>query len=249
MESLWPRAAGVAGVRSLSLLLAILAAWPACALAQEVRRAGTPPDLTGVYQSVSNGTILPGGLKNSGSPGEIALLPAAAEEMKNANPKDDPWRMCQPIGEFRMMAREHTKIQLAPVNGMIVMLFEDIAHGLIRTIYMKRGHSERPTTGSDPNLPFSMSTWLGDSVGHWEGDTLVVDTIGFNTRTWLNDAGAPHSEALHLVERIRPIRGGQVLEYKMIAEDPMALAKPYTYTRYYEKLNTEIADDICRDEE
>jgi len=94
-----------------------------------------------------------------------------------------------------------------------------------------------------------MSTWMGDSVGHWEGDTLVVDTIGFNTRTWLNDAGAPHSEALHLVERIRPIRGGQVLEYKMIAEDPMALAKPYTYTRYYEKLNTEIADDICRDEE
>jgi hypothetical protein len=237
MHSLWRR------------LFVILAAGSACALAQEVHRAGTPPDLTGVYQSISNATALPGGIKNTGYPSEIALLPAAAAQMKDVNPKYDPWRMCQPIGEFRMMARERTKIELAPVNGMIVMLFEDVAHGLIRTIYLKRGHSERPTTGSDPNLPFSASNWLGDSVGHWEGDTLVVDTIGFNTRTWLNDAGAPHSEALHLVERIRPIRGGQFLEYKMTAEDPMALAKPYAYTRYYEKLNSEIADDLCRDEE
>ena len=57
------------------------------------------------------------------------------------------------------------------------------------------------------------------------------------------------SEALHLVERIGPIRGGQFLEYKMTAEDPMALAKPYAYRRYYEKLKTEIAEDLCRDEE
>jgi hypothetical protein len=76
-----------------------------------------------------------------------------------------------------------------------------------------------------------------------------VDTIAFNTETWLNDAGAPHSEDLHQVERIRPILGGKFLEYKMTAEDPKALAKPYTYTRYFEKLNSEIADDVCHDEE
>ncbi len=169
--------------------------------------------------------------------------------MKTVSPKDDPWRMCQPIGQFRMMAREHTKVELAPATGMLVMLFEDVAHGLMRTVYLNRGHLERPVAGPDPNVETAKGTWLGDAVGHWEGDELVVDTMGFNTRTWLNDAGAPHSEALHLVERIRPIRRGQFLEYKMTAEDPMALAKPYTYTRYYEKLNTEIEDDVCRDEE
>jgi len=156
--------------------------------------------------------------------------------------------MCQPVGPFRMMAREHTKIELAPADDIVMMLFEDIAHGLVRTIYMKRGHTPRPAASADPDRPASKSRWLGDSVGHWEGDTLVVDSTGFNTRTWLNDRGAPHSESLHLVERIRPIRGGQFLEYKMTAEDPMALAKPYTYTRYYEKVATEIVDDLCEDE-
>ena len=62
---------------------------------------------------------------------------------------------------------------------MIVMLFEDLERGVMRTIYTKRGHQEK----LEP-------TWMGDSVGHWEGDSLIVDTIGFNDRTWLNDAGA-----------------------------------------------------------
>jgi hypothetical protein len=225
----------------LAVFCTILSAWPS--------RAADPPKLEGVYQSISNGRVLAGGLKNSGSPRDVALTPWAAEQQKKMNLKDDLWRTCQPIGEFRMMAREHTKIQLAPVTGMIVMLYEDIAHGLIRPIYMTRGHDQRPAVGSDPTIPFSKNNWLGDAVGRWQGDTLVVDTVDFNTRTWLNDQGAPHSEALHLVERIRPIRGGKFLEYKMTAEDPMALAKPYTYTRYFEKLNTEIADDVCRDAE
>ena len=66
---------------------------------------------------------------------------------------------------------------------MIVMLFEDLERGVMRTIYTNRGHKEK----LEP-------TWMGDSVGHWEGDTLIVDTIGFNTDTWLNDAGAQHSD-------------------------------------------------------
>ena len=171
--------------------------------------------------------------------------------MKTVNPKDDPWRKCQPIGQFRMMARERTKVELAPARGMLVMLFEDVAHGLMRTIYLNRGHLDHPVPGPDTitTIEPPKGTWFGDSIGHWEGDSLVVDTIGFNIRTWLNDAGAQHSEVLHLVERIRPIREGQFLEYKMNAEDPMVLARPYTYTRYYQRLSTEIAEVICRDEE
>jgi len=137
-----------------------------------------------------------------------------------------------------MMARDQTKIELVQVSAVVVMLFEDLSHGMMRTIYLKRGHPANP----EP-------TWHGDSVGRWEGNTLVVDTIAFNDNTWLNDEGAQHSEALHLVERIRPVQGGQYLEYKVTAEDPKTLAKPYNYTRYYKRLETEIIDDPCEDQE
>jgi len=93
------------------------------------------------------------------------------------------------------MAKNQTKIELVPVSSMIVMLFEDLSHGMMRSIYLKRGHRAK----TDP-------TWLGDSVGRWEGTTLVVDTTSFNDQIWLNDEGAQHSDALHLVERIRPVK-------------------------------------------
>jgi len=208
------------------------------AMAQAGRGASATLDLQGVYQSISPQTTLPGGLKNAGSPAAISLLPEAARQARSVNLKRDPWKMCQPVGPFRMMAADQTKIELAPVSEKIIMLFEDLSRGMLRTIYLKRGHLEK----FEPN-------WLGDSVGRWEGDTLIVDTIGFNDRTWLNEEGAQHSDALHLVERIRPVMGGQYLEYKMTAEDPKALAKPYSYTRYYKKLDTEIVDDPCQDEE
>jgi hypothetical protein len=63
---------------------------------------------------------------------------------------------------------------------------------------------------------------------HWEGDTLIADTIGFNDKTWLNDAGAQPSGALHPIERIRPVLAGKSLEYKTTVEDPKVLAKPYS---------------------
>ena len=88
-----------------------------------------------------------------------------------------------------------------------------------------------------------------ESVGTWQGDTLVIDTAGFNGRSWFNDAGAPQSDALHLVERLRPILGGKYVEYKVTAEDPKSLTKPAAYTRYYEKLNAEIVEYACKEEQ
>jgi len=197
-----------------------------------------PRDLAGVYQPVSERTTFPGGLKNAGSPSAVPLLPAAAQQAKSVDLKQDPWKICQPVGPFRMMAKPQTRLELVQVAGMIVMLFEDLSHGLMRTIYLSRPHPAKLEL-----------TWQGDSVGRWEADTLVVDTVGFNDKTWLNEEGAQHSDALHLVERIRPILGGKYIEYKMTAEDPKTLAKPYTYTRYYEKAGTEIGDDVCEDEQ
>ena len=215
--------------RLLGLMIAAVAGAP-FAFAQA--------DLQGVYQSIPDRATISGALRNAGSPAAIELLPDAAKRAKSADLKKDPWKMCQPVGPFRMMAREQTKIELVQVSAMIVMLFEDLSHGMFRSIYLKRGHPAK----LEP-------TWLGDSVGRWEGDTLVVDTAGFNDSTWLNDAGAQHSDALHLVERIRRVLGGAYLEYEVTAEDPKTLAKPYTYTRYYKKLDSEIMDDVCQDEE
>jgi hypothetical protein len=216
----------------------VLAMCPAVTIAQQSRAVPSPPDLQGVYQAVSDRIMLPGGRKNAGSPRAIELLPEAAEQARSAGLKKDPWKMCQPVGPFRMLAKEETKIELVPVNAMIVMLFEDLSHGMMRTIYMQRGHPAK----LEP-------TWLGDSVGRWDGDTLLVDTTGFNDKTWLNEEGAGHSDALHLVERIRPVLDGQYLEYKIAAEDPKTLAKPYSYTRYYKKIDTEVMDDPCHDED
>ncbi len=222
-------------VRSLCLAVML---WAPFTMAQAGRSAAGTPDLQGVYQSIPDRLTLPGGLKNAGSPAAIGLLPGAAQQAKSVDLKQDPWKMCQPVGPFRMMAKEQTKIELVPVSAVIVMLFEDLSHGMRRTIFLKRGHPAK----LEP-------TWLGDSVGRWEGETLVVDTVGFNDRTWFNEEGAQHSDALHLVEHIRPVLNGQYLEYKMTAEDPKTLQKPYTYTRYYKKLDSEVVDDPCQDEE
>ena len=208
-----------------------------CALPMVAQPGGQAPDLRGVYQSIPDRMTLPGGLKNVGAPAAIELLPEAARQTRNVDLKRDPWKICQPVGPFRMMAKEHTKIELVQVSAMIVMLFEDLSHGMMRNIYLKRGHPARLE-----------ETWLGDSVGRWEGDTLVVDTVGFNDKTWLNEEGAQHSDALHLTERIHPVLRGQYLEYRMTAVDPRVLAKPYTYTRYYKRLDTEVMDDVCQDE-
>ena len=218
-------------LRRNALALCAVALGSALAFAES---APASPDLTGVYQSISADTVLTGGLKNSGSPAAVPLTSSARDQMKSVDPKTDPGRLCLPIGPFRMMASDRVKIELAPGPGYWVMLFEDISHGHMRVIYMKRDHPAK----FEP-------AWVGDSVGRWDGSTLAIDSTGFSDRVWLNEAGAQHSESLHLIERIRPILGGKYLEYKVTAEDPKALTKPYTYTRYFEKLNSEIMEDFC----
>ena len=145
--------------------------------------------------------------------------------------------MCQPIGPFRLMARNGTKFELASASahGMMVMFFEDLFHGLARTIDTNRNHPQKPNLNG-----------LGDSVGRWEGNRLVIDTVGFNERTWLNERGSARRRPAP-GRGNPPILDSKYLEYKVTAEDPKALAKPYTYTRYYEKAKAEIMEDVCEE--
>lgn len=201
------------------------------------------PDLTGVYESVPNSFTLPGGLRNEGSPEDVSLQPAAAAKAKATDLRLDAAKTCQVIGPFRMMARERNKLEVlpSPSTGKVFILFEDFFAGFFREIYLDQPHtSKREIPERDPGQ--------GESIGHWEGDTLVVDTINFTEFTWLNGNGAPHSDALHLMERYRLVGGGQYLEAKVTAEDPKVLTKPYTYTRYFQKVNTEIQEYLCTDD-
>src|SRR5262245_43945529 len=147
--------------------------------------------LAGIYEPVPNGTAIPGGLRPTGTLAEIPLLPAARATAKSRNLEFDPAKHCMVVGPFRMMARDDNRFELLTTEHRVTMMFERIALGNKREIYLGR---KEHTTKGDP-------TFLGDSVGRVEGDALIVDTIRFNDATWLNDLGAPHSEALRLVER------------------------------------------------
>lgn len=99
----------------------------------------------------------------------------------------------------------------------VVILFEDGTRWHIR---LNRNHPK--------NLK---PTYKGDSVGSFAGGTLVVDSTGFNSRTWLDSVGSPHGQQLHLITRISRIRSGQQLEFLTTYEDPEMYLKPFTVRR------------------
>ncbi len=115
------------------------------------------------------------------------------------------------------------------------MIFE--FHHFVREIFTDgRAHPPDP----DP-------TYMGNPVGHWEGDTLIVDTIGFNDKTWLDQVGHPHSDALHLVERIRRI-DAKTLQDDLTIEDPKAFTKIWMGRQIYDlKPGWTIGEYICED--
>jgi hypothetical protein len=92
-----------------------------------------------------------------------------------------------------------------------------------RHVYLNVSHSANPKP-----------SWYGESVGHYEnGDTLVVDTIGLNDRTYIDNFRTPHTDKLHVVERFQLVNGGQLLEVKVHVEDPGAFTMPWNaVTRY-----------------
>jgi hypothetical protein len=126
--------------------------------------------------------------------------------------------------------------EILQTPGRVLMLFE--TGNSLRQIWTDgRGHP----ADLDP-------TWMGHSIGHWEGDILVVDTIGLNDKTWLDTAGHPHSDALHIVERIRRV-DHDTLENALTFDDPKTYTKSWTSTIIY-KLHSDwsIREDIvCED--
>ncbi|MBM3821095.1 MAG: hypothetical protein FJW14_19055 [Acidimicrobiia bacterium] len=133
--------------------------------------------------------------------------------------KFDPEGYCLPPGGPRMMATPYpAEIIQLPQDRRIVMIFEGATH-IWREIYM----DGRPHPTGDALNP----TYLGHSVGRWDGDTLVVDVVGFNENSWLDYFGHPHTSKMHVVERwSRPNKS--TLHYEATVNDPGAYTRPFT---------------------
>ena len=178
----------------------------------------------------------------SASEPQIPFMPwsAAIYDYNSANAsKYDPEGYCLPPGGPRMMATPYPMeiIQL-PGQERVIMIFEGATH-IWREIYMDgRSHPE-----GDALNP----TYLGHSVGRWEGDTLVVDVVGFNENTWIDFFGHPHTDALHVVERFsRPDMN--TLHYEATIDDPGAYTAPWTVAwDIVWRPDSELMEYICQE--
>jgi hypothetical protein len=191
--------------------------------------ANGTPDLSGVW----NGGGPVGDLAQGLAKGEtIPLLPAAKTLMESRQSKDDPEANCLPTGVPRI-APYPWRIVQTPTH--IFFLFEGNIHSY-RQIFINGKHPDDP----DP-------TWYGHSTGRWEGDTLVVDTVGFNDKFWFDFRGHPHTEKLHTIERYTRKDYGTLVNQVTI-DDPGAYARPFTLT-FTARLrpNEELLEYICQE--
>ena len=171
-------------------------------------------------------TTLPGGGRGgAASEPWIPFQPwaAAVYNYNSLNEsKYDPQGYCLPPGGSRQFATPYPmEIIQQPEHKRIIIIFEGGGH-IWREIYL----DGRP---HPPKDAIKGQTWMGHSVGHWEGDTLVVDVVGFNEGTWIDYYGHPHTDSLHIVERYqRPNKN--VLRYTATIDDPGAYTRPWTVT-------------------
>ena len=211
-----------AGLLALSLATAAAAA----AGPKVPRSADGKPDFSGIWQTTSAADydLEPHSARKDAPPGPgvvegnaIPYLPKAlAQKQKNfetretADPRLKGWSLSVPR---QVYYPEPFQILQRPRDVTIVSQFGYS----VRTIH---------TNGTNHPTGDTHEFWLGDSRGHWEGDTLVVDVTDFNDETWLDRAGNYHSDALHVVERWQFL-DANTIEYKATVEDPKVFSRPW----------------------
>lgn len=199
--------------------------------------AASVPDLSGVWSGVMSNSLTTKGTEAPLSAWGLAQMninkPAHGDGSTTAS--TDPVDKCYPPGIPRLYYHPFP-MEILQVPGRVVMVFE--YDHFVRYIY----------TDGRPHPADLSPTWMGDAIGHWEGDTLVVDTIGFNDKTWLDRAGHPHSDALHLIERLRRSDLNTLVD-DMTIEDPKAYTKPWTARRTFQlKPKWNIMEFVCTDQ-
>jgi hypothetical protein len=170
--------------------------------------------------------------------GAVPMTPKAEAFFKEVQANQgiyDPEARCLPTGVPR---RDPYPMKLIQQPNLIVILFEGSMHSY-RQIFLDR--TTHPTD--------AQPTWYGDSIGHWDGDTLVVDTVGFNGKTWLDLAGHPTSDQLHVVERYTRPQYGE-LRLDITLEDPVNYTKPWNVTERMPLMaGQELIEYVCAENE
>jgi hypothetical protein len=168
----------------------------------------------------------------------LPMQPWAVKEKADRNRSergyDDPTAHCFPAGVPRAMYVP-TSFQFVQTPDEFVILHERVAWRII---------SLRPR----PHLPDSMRLWQGDSIGHWEGDTLVVDTTNLNGKTWLNEVGEIVSYAEHVVERFTPA-GPDTISYQATVTDPVVYTRPWTIAFPIRRQKGMMYEAACHEED
>jgi hypothetical protein len=148
---------------------------------------------------------------------------------------DPVLRKCDPPGVPRVYMHPFP-FQFIQTPGEIVMLFE--VDSLRREIY----------TDGKPRDPGLVPLWMGSSIGTWEGDTLVVDTINFNDKTWIDRVGHPHSDQLHVIERFRRPDHDHLID-DITVDDPKAYTKPWSAHLEFKLRPWKLTEQFCEDGE
>jgi hypothetical protein len=197
------------------------------------RMANGKPDFSGLWERKSDKYY--NNVAADLKPGDVQpWADRLYQDRKKDFGRDSMETLCLPMGPAAgVTPYRDSRIIQSP--GMLAILSNDLTY---RQIFMDGRELEK-----DPN-----PTWMGYSVGHWEGDTLVVESNGFNEKTWLDDDGHPHTENLHLTERYRRPDFGHI-DLDVTLDDPKAYAKPWTVAiKMYLRTDTEMIEFYCENE-
>ncbi|HTR39269.1 MAG TPA: hypothetical protein VMH80_25510 [Bryobacteraceae bacterium] len=211
-------------------------------------KSGSVPDLSGVWNV--KGSPATRYFSYTFSKDEPSMTPWAEERFKKNKPSFGPRSVedsndpvnpttvsalgCFPPGMPRMYLQPFP-LEIIQTPGRVIEFFE-FGH-YVRQIW---------TDGRPHNTALG-PTWLGDAIGKWDGDTLVVDTIGFNDKTWVDRGGHPHSDQLHLTERIHRVDHNTLTD-EITIEDPVAYTKPWGGTMTFAlHPKWSIGEMICED--
>jgi hypothetical protein len=250
-ERTWYPGAGTPPPATTKAAAPPAAATPPKAVANIRRTTDGKPDLQGVYEADAGAanqglekrkgdSLTPGarGIVVDPPNGILPMQPWAVEERADRNrPErgyDDPTAHCFPAGVPRSMYVPAV-FQIIQTSDHIVFLHERVSWRIV-------------SLDGRAHLPDAIRSWQGDSVGRWEGDTLVIDTTNFNGRTWLNEVGDVVSYAEHVVERFTPA-GPSTVNYEATVTDPVVYTQPWTIAFPLKLEKSEIAEAACHEED
>jgi hypothetical protein len=168
------------------------------------------------------------------------LQPWTREALRKANEKSlsgaavtIPKERCVPAGVPAFLLYPSTPVYFLQTPKKVTLIWAQDHQ--VRHIYLDQKHSENVKP-----------SWFGESVGHYEGDTLVVDTIGLDIRSYVDNYLTPHSPALHVVERFRIADDGKTMDVNIRVEDPVAFTTPWTAVQRYRRTETSpLTEFVC----